>query len=86
VAPAPFLGHNPGVDTLRNDLEDFFRREAPGIDLAGTLPAQLNSLALVRLVTLLEKRFSVRIENIEIDDAHFGSVDAVERLLRGKLR
>jgi len=44
----------------------------------------MTSLQTVELVTFLEDRFGIMIEDDEFDEENFGSVDAIATLVEGK--
>jgi methoxymalonate biosynthesis acyl carrier protein len=44
----------------------------------------LTSLQTVELVTFLEERFGIIVEDEEFDEENFGSVDAIASLVAGK--
>ncbi|MGZ3656758.1 MAG: hypothetical protein ACXVCI_12120 [Bdellovibrionota bacterium] len=66
-------------------LKEFLAQEAPGLNTAEPLIEQVNSLQLVSLVMLLQKKFSISIENIEINENNFGSLDNLALLVEKKL-
>ena len=45
----------------------------------------VNSLFAMKLLTFVEKKFNIAIENDEIDIANFSSVDAIVALINRKL-
>ena len=45
----------------------------------------LTSLQTVELVMFLEERFGIMVEDEELDEENFGSVNAIARLVAGKI-
>lgn len=62
------------------------RADAFGVDtpLLGALP-ELDSMAVVAVITTLEERFGVIVEDDEIDGAVFATVGALVDFVQGKL-
>ncbi|MEO8409454.1 MAG: acyl carrier protein [Propionivibrio sp.] len=58
-----------------------FTRETP---LLGALP-ELDSMAVVALITMLEERFGFFVEDDEIDGSAFASVGSLTSFVQGKL-
>jgi methoxymalonate biosynthesis acyl carrier protein len=46
----------------------------------------VNSLFALQLVTFVEKTFSIRVENEDLDIENFDSVTAIDRFVRRKLQ
>lgn len=58
-----------------------FTRDTP---LLGAIP-ELDSMAVVTLITTLEERFGILVDDDEIDGATFASVGSLADFVRGKL-
>jgi len=80
---------DPTPDVLRT-LDDVlslggralaFTRETP---LLGAVP-ELDSMAVVTLITSLEERFGITVDDDEIDGATFGSVGSLINFVTAKL-
>ncbi len=64
-----------------NGRADGFSLDTP---LLGAIP-ELDSMAVVALISTLEDRFSLRIDDDEIDGAAFASVGTLVTFVQGKL-
>ena len=58
-----------------------FTRDTP---LLGAIP-ELDSMAVVTLITTMEERFGILVDDDEIDGATFASVGSLADFVRGKL-
>lgn len=58
-----------------------FTRDTP---LLGAIP-ELDSMAVVTLITTLEERFGILVDDDDIDGATFASVGSLTDFVRGKL-
>jgi acyl carrier protein len=61
------------------------RNATPDTPLLGAIP-ELDSMAVVSVLTTLEERFGMSIEDDEIDGATFASVGALVALVERKLQ
>lgn len=52
--------------------------------LLGALP-ELDSMAVVKLITAIQERFAIEIEDDELDGSVFASLGALAAFVRGKL-
>lgn len=57
----------------------------PATPLLGAIP-ELDSMAVVKLITALEERFGIQIDDDEIDGATFATVGSLMGFVAGKLR
>jgi acyl carrier protein len=61
------------------------RNATPDTPLLGAIP-ELDSMAVIGVLTALEERFALQIEDDEIDGAAFASVGALVELVERKLQ
>jgi acyl carrier protein len=57
----------------------------PGTPLLGALP-ELDSMAVVKLITALEERFGIQIDDDDIDGATFATVESLADFVTGRLQ
>jgi acyl carrier protein len=73
---------------MRGFIEDNFLYLRPEIDLADTddflALGIIDSLGFVELVEEVQSRYGVAIEDIEITEENFGSIDAIARFVEQK--
>lgn len=58
---------------------------APGTPLLGAIP-ELDSMAVVKLITALEEHFGIHIDDDEIDGATFATIGSLMDFVAGKLQ
>lgn len=80
ATPTPTLGRAPAhlalVEVLAELLGGGVGRYAPGTELFGTLP-ELDSLALVELITAIEVRWDFELDEDDITAEVFGTVESL---------
>lgn len=57
----------------------------PGTPLLGAIP-ELDSMAVVKLITALEERFGIQIDDDDIDGATFATVESLMDFVAGRLQ
>lgn len=81
-------GASDGRAELRAFIEDNFLYLEPDAELADDddlLAAGIvDSLGFVELVDEVEARFGVTVQDVEITEQNFGSIDAIVRFVEGK--
>lgn len=60
-------------------------KECASVDRAVPLTDQFNSLQILHFALSVQKMFSIRIADIEINEKNFASVESVARFVAGKL-
>jgi acyl carrier protein len=73
---------------MRAYIEENFLYLHPGLELADnddflTL-AIVDSLGFVELVEEVQSRYGIAVEDVEITEENFGSIDAIARYVEGK--
>lgn len=66
-------------------IKDILATNFAGVDGQTGLFAQLNSLALVQLVTNLETAFQIEIDNLEIYKVNFDNIETMVNLVCSKI-
>ena len=82
--PAEAAGFVPGRTRLPMSLDGTAQRFTAETPLLGALP-ELDSMAVVGLLTALEERFGLSIADDEIDASLFADVGAFTRFVQDKL-
>ena len=77
------------TETVRSILAEVGTRpDLSGVTNTDSLLSSsvVDSVAMVNLVTALESRFGIMIDDSELTPEHFDSVEAIVRLVSGKTR
>jgi acyl carrier protein len=81
---------NDAAESVRDFLISGLYWQGPRSELAGDLPLIANrvidSMGLLRLVAWLEEQFAIRIEDIEVVPANFGTIDGIAAMIADKKR
>ncbi|WP_438431725.1 acyl carrier protein [Gorillibacterium sp. sgz500922] len=73
-------------EKIKGFLSRFFRKRELQDDEDIFALGFVNSLFAMQLVMFLEKEFSVRIENQDMDMNHFRTINSIADLVHGKLQ
>lgn len=73
-----------------NTLRSVLNLDATGVQLKADTPllgsvAELDSMAVVSILTALEERFGIVVDDDEVDGRTFASVDSLTSFVRSKL-
>ena len=76
--------------TLRDFIEESFLGMRPGVVIEGQTPLLeggiIDSMGVLELLSFIEGTFGVTVQDDEVVDANLGTLDALTRLVAGKLR